>query len=594
MKKKSKKIVAITLSVVLGVGAIGGGLFAWNRYGRKGSPVEVDSVQNFSTSYGGDETSSYGMATSEYVQELYPETDKTIQEIAVTEGQEVKKGDVLLRYDTTKQQLELESCQLDAQQTDYEIQKSQQEIARLQAMTPYVPLPEPQPVEPDPIPDSTATLCDSIDAFALSAYFAGDGSSANPYRYLCSSSCQISLNSLLQVVQQKKEDTAADSTEDSIEETETKAQNSTIASNANYRFEVHEGDNENARMLYGWELTEDGSLMFLPEEFDDSDDSDIVIPETPVIPGNPDLLTREDIAQQIQSEQENLKTQQYHQKEAALALEAAQKELENATVTSKIDGVVKTLKDVDEVLGTSNPFLVVSGEKGFYVQGTINEGNLDQIQVGSHITASNWEDGSTYDAEIIEISDYPEDDNGYYYDGNPNTSNYAFTALISEPGDLKNGTYLDLTLATMDSEAEDALFLYNPYIRSDDSGKYVYKVGSDGKLMKQIVTTGRTMYGEYTEILSGLTRDDYIAFPYGKNVKDGATVKYPDYYDGDANGGIDDGMINDGGIDDGMLEGGDDGAIDGDFEEIDGDSSESAEKIGTNGLEEEIPSTETE
>ena len=146
----------------------------------------------------------------------------------------------------------------------------------------------------------------------------------------------------------------------------------------------------------------------------------------------------------------------------------------------------------------------------------------------------------------------------------------------------------------MDSEAEDALFLYNPYIRSDDSGKYVYKVGSDGKLMKQIVTTGRTMYGEYTEILSGLTRDDYIAFPYGKNVKDGATVKYPDYYDGDANGGIDDGMINDGGIDDGMLEGGDDGAIDGDFEEIDGDSSESAEKIGTNGLEEEIPSTETE
>ena len=71
-------------------------------------------------------------------------------------------------------------------------------------------------------------------------------------------------------------------------------------------------------------------------------------------------------------------------------------------------------------------------------------------------------------------------------------------------------------------------------------------------------------------------------------------MKYPDYYDGDANGGIDDGMINDGGIDDGMLEGGDDGAIDGDFEEIDGDSSESAEKIGTNGLEEEIPSTETE
>ena len=112
--------------------------------------------------------------------------------------------------------------------------------------------------------------------------------------------------------------------------------------------------------------------------------------------------------------------------------------------------------------------------------------------------------------------------------------------------------------------------------------------------MKQIVTTGRTLYGEYTEILSGLTQDDYIAFPYGKNVKDGATVKYPDYYDGDTDGGgADNGVIDDG-VDDGMLEGGEDGAIDGGLEENDGDSAESVEEIGTSGLEEEIPSTETE
>ena len=28
--------------------------------------------------------------------------------------------------------------------------------------------------------------------------------------------------------------------------------------------------------------------------------------------------------------------------------------------------------------------------------------------------------------------------------------------------------------------------------------------------------------GSYTEILSGLTADDLIAFPYGKNLKEGA------------------------------------------------------------------------
>ena len=29
-------------------------------------------------------------------------------------------------------------------------------------------------------------------------------------------------------------------------------------------------------------------------------------------------------------------------------------------------------------------------------------------------------------------------------------------------------------------------------------------------------------WGSYTEILSGLTADDLIAFPYGKNLKEGA------------------------------------------------------------------------
>ena len=48
-----------------------------------------------------------------------------------------------------------------------------------------------------------------------------------------------------------------------------------------------------------------------------------------------------------------------------------------------------------------------------------------------------------------------------------------------------------------------------------------YRRGEDQLLHKQYVTTGVVQWG-YTEIKSGLTADDWIAFPYGKDVKENA------------------------------------------------------------------------
>ena len=53
---------------------------------------------------------------------------------------------------------------------------------------------------------------------------------------------------------------------------------------------------------------------------------------------------------------------------------------------------------------------------------------------------------------------------------------------------------------------------------------YVMKRGEDGLLMKQYIEVGKTS-GEGYEILSGVTTDDYLAFPYGKEVKEGAKTR---------------------------------------------------------------------
>ncbi len=84
-------------------------------------------------------------------------------------------------------------------------------------------------------------------------------------------------------------------------------------------------------------------------------------------------------------------------------------------------------------------------------------------------------------------------------------------------------------MVTMDLPQEDGaisgIFLSKEYVRSKDGEDYVLKEGKNGKLVKQPVRTGRTFYGSLIEIKEGVTKEDYVAFPYGKKVKEGAKAK---------------------------------------------------------------------
>ena len=69
------------------------------------------------------------------------------------------------------------------------------------------------------------------------------------------------------------------------------------------------------------------------------------------------------------------------------------------------------------------------------------------------------------------------------------------------------------------------IFISKQFVRNKDGEDFVYKEGKNGKLEKQIVRTGQIFYGEMVEIKDGITSEDYLAFPYGKKVKEGAKVK---------------------------------------------------------------------
>lgn len=72
------------------------------------------------------------------------------------------------------------------------------------------------------------------------------------------------------------------------------------------------------------------------------------------------------------------------------------------------------------------------------------------------------------------------------------------------------------------------LCIEKAYVRTENGKSYVMIEGKNKRLKKQYVETGKTIYGQAVEITSGLDGSEYIAFPYGKGVKEGVKVKETD------------------------------------------------------------------
>ncbi len=142
--------------------------------------------------------------------------------------------------------------------------------------------------------------------------------------------------------------------------------------------------------------------------------------------------------------------------------------------------------------------------------------------MGQPVSAVNYSTGDSFEGTISEISNVPSDSMNYYGDSNPNSSYYEYTAYIENPEGLSKGDYLELTIDTSSDDASGGLYIDKSYVLTEKGKSYVYK-DDNGKLAKQPVTTGQTLWGSYIEIKSGLTEDEYIAFPYG--VKEGEKTK---------------------------------------------------------------------
>ena len=229
-----------------------------------------------------------------------------------------------------------------------------------------------------------------------------------------------------------------------------------------------------------------------------------------------------DIKTQISEIESQIKELQFNEKEAEIEIRKMEKQLENQTVVSAVNGIVTTVGDPNTPSNDGSPLLVVKSEEGLYVRGNLPENSLSKIKKGTILEGFAGRNGISFTAEITYVSPYPSGDKDMS-GTETNNSMYPFTAYIENPEGLENDEYVDLKVTEENMALSGELQLMKPFVKYEDGRYFVLKADENNRLKKQYVTVSGNSY--FITINGGLTMEDKVAFPYGKNVKEGTRVR---------------------------------------------------------------------
>lgn len=243
---------------------------------------------------------------------------------------------------------------------------------------------------------------------------------------------------------------------------------------------------------------------------------------------------------EIQALQADIKETQYNitlkEKELKTLTEAAA----DTQVKSDIDGRVteiNTSGDVSED-GSEKPFITIVEVGNLRIKGTINEMNRGALNEGDEVTIrSRTDETQTWRGKIHSI-DWENaekgNQNGGYMEGGSDemtvSSRYPFYITVDDPEGLIIGQHVYIEPGETAGSWEDQLTIPAYFINDAEESPWVWAVNGKDRLEKREVVLGDydELMGEYV-VVSGLTLDDYVAFP-DETLKAGMKAEKTDGY----------------------------------------------------------------
>ena len=548
----NKKRVIISVSIVAAFVIGYFGILQYRKASRK-----VDVVQVSTMNMGGNpmESQMSGLVSDPATQTVTPSASQIISAVYVMEGQTVSVGDKLLAYDITSLNYTVELKKIEISTTQLRLEQAKKELQQLQNTKPVerkvtpTPTPTPEPEfkldtevgtqvednkvwnylnsltdedteftkdldEPtptptpqtSPVPTPTPTPTPAVPA--VNTY--EKGTKANPYHFAIKGDGFLTGKFVKELIQKAETD----------------------GKTFYVSLDVNKDDDKTKGLVDSWLVSVDRLKEILGTETNDLAKVDLktrtllkvqVFHEDPVPEIEPDGMTASELVRAIHAKESEVREYDIDIRRKQLELSELQTQLADGVVYAKRSGVIKGLKDINHVPTDGTPFLTVAGGTGTEVKGTISELLLTTIQKGTKVSVTSYETGSIYEAVVTQIDNFPTNSGEGFYGGNPNVSMYGFTAYIEKGDDLKQGTYLALSIQQENMDTS-SIYLSNAFIRDEHGQKYVMK-DVDGKLVKTYIKTGKVYFNMSTEVLSGLADTDYIAFPYGDGAIEGTRTK---------------------------------------------------------------------
>lgn len=316
---------------------------------------------------------------------------------------------------------------------------------------------------------------------------------------------------------------------------------------------------------------------------------------------------------QIQNLQAQVNQANYDASAKQLEIDRQKLSMENTKVVAPMDGIIKTINENNSTSSsdnnsnydnnnnnnnnssdsTSNAYITIMAKGDYRIKATASELTVRSMSEGQSMIVRSRVDDSTWTGTVTKIDlEHPDNgnnDGNYMGSGGTTATKYPFYISLDSTDGLMLGQHVYVEADYGQGDVKEGLWLDEYYIMQEDDGAYVWAENAKGYIEKRKVELG-----EYDEnmmryqILSGLTEDDYIAYPE-ERVKEGMKVthNYEDvviddtvedatggdslYDDGYTDDGSVDGYTDDGILDDGSINNIDDGAntdgIDGSVEE---------------------------
>lgn len=553
MSKKLKKAIIIAACAVGVCSAVWGGLTIARNAQR--SDVKVYSVNDFCmTDYWGDTSSTSGMVTTDKIQKVFLSSSQTVNKVWVAEGDSVRKGDKLISYDSTLTQASVEQAKIDYDRQDESLTTAKNELEYLKKAknketlkqeldklnAELDALKKKYDEDPDHLYNGDAPVTEgAIKDYKKAMTVKGaDGSdqtvNVQYYNWLSTSRLNDSkvteILTNLATLRADKDHPSVDTYVVLVQRYEDKVGGYVDNTVGLVITETYTAGDDTAVPA----VPESRSVSFsvrsdLPE-FEDTerkyDDAAIKRLQQKINLANMYLensMEQKDLAKAIVDKAQEVKEKEVNLRLAKLSLDKKTKELGDGNVYAEFDGTVKAVRNADEAYNNSEAVIELSGGGGYYVTGTLSEMELGSVKVGDTVSISSWMTGAACEGTIVSIDDYPTTSGNSWGDGNRNVSYYPFKVFVEEDANLQANDYVDIQYQKAGTQEQgSSLYLQSWFIRTDNGKSYVMARNEDGRLEQRWVQTGRDLWGSYTQIRGGLTTDDYLAFPYGRDVVEGA------------------------------------------------------------------------